>query len=68
MANEIDGIEYMRAEHQIRTAVMDNGFNVHHDVDGIVREIWDIFGHFDWDIIGHDTDRYWDIIEKHRIN
>lgn len=52
----------------MRQVVMDNGFNVHHDVDAIVDEFWELFGHFDWEIIAWDTDRYWAIIENHRID
>ncbi|NWN88169.1 MAG: hypothetical protein HLX51_06455 [Micrococcaceae bacterium] len=63
----VDPIELMRAENYIRQVVMDNSFTVRHDVEAIVREFWQIFGHFDWEIIGWDTDRYWAIIEKHRI-
>lgn len=58
--------QYHQAHHTVHTTVIENGFQTNHDVDGIVRELWDTFGHFDWDIIGHDTDRYWAILEKHR--
>lgn len=67
MTTTIDSIDYMRAEHHIRTLVMDNGFEVHHDIHSIVTEFWETFGHFDWEVIAHDTDSYWAIIEKHRL-
>lgn len=66
--NTPNTIDLMRAQNQMRQVVMDNGFNVNHDVDAIVQEFWERFGHFDWEIIAHNTDRYWAIIENHRID
>lgn len=61
----MDMADYHRAYTQVSQTVAANDFSIHHDVDGIVQELWDTFGHFDFDIIGHDTDRYWAIINKH---
>lgn len=62
-----DSIEFMRAQDEIRRTVMTNSFAVEHDVDGIVQQLWASFGHFDWDVIDQDTDRFWAIVEHHRI-
>lgn len=57
------GIDFIRAQDEVRTTVASDSFEVHYDVDGITQRLWDAYGHFDFDLI--DADLFWSIVANH---
>lgn len=61
--NRPDMAAYHHAYIDVEQTVAANDFSINHDIDGILKDVWEEFGHFDFEDI--DFDQFWDIADNH---